>query len=153
EPTVRAVLATWGPGKFDAELLLDGKAFRPDGGTSATLIPPAFGLGGVNLHTWTGWGSLTYWNAFVANLEMHGRGTFYDPRLDDAAKFPVAAASGAGHVHDPDDRVTRALNALEFYQLALPVPAPPAGSFDPLAASAGEVVFRGAANCASCHVP
>jgi hypothetical protein len=49
-------LLSWGPGKFDAELFLDGKAFRPDGGSAATLIPPAFGLAGVNLHTWTGWG-------------------------------------------------------------------------------------------------
>ena len=72
---------SWGPGKFDAELLLDGKAFRPDGRSAATLIPPAFGLAGVNLHTWTGWGSVTHWNAFVANLEMHGKGTFFDPRL------------------------------------------------------------------------
>src|SRR5215472_11648695 len=89
--TVRAVLESWGPGHFDAELALDGKAFRPDGKTSAVLIPPAFGLAGVNLHTWTGWGSVTYWNAFVANLEMHGKGTFFDSRLDNAAQFPVAA--------------------------------------------------------------
>ena len=60
----------------DAELLLDGKAFRPDGKSAATLIPPAFGLAGVNMHTWTGWGSVTHWNAFVANLEMQGSGTF-----------------------------------------------------------------------------
>src|SRR6266545_3663037 len=101
EATVRTVLNSWGPGKFDAELVLDGKAFNPqqktDGivtGTNvsgATLIPPAFGLAGVNLHTWTGWGSVPYWNAFVANIEMHGQGTFFDPRLDDAKQFPVAA--------------------------------------------------------------
>ena len=48
---MRTVLRSWGPGKFDAELFLDGKAFRPDGKTAATLIPPAFGLAGVNLHT------------------------------------------------------------------------------------------------------
>ncbi len=95
---VRAVLRSWGPGKFDAELLLDGKATRPDGKTAATLIPPAFGLAGVNLHTWTGWGSVTHWNAFVANLEMGGQGTFYDPRLNDAVKFPIAAAAGFGDV-------------------------------------------------------
>lgn len=29
--TVRTVLESWGPGKFDAVLLLDGKAFQPDG--------------------------------------------------------------------------------------------------------------------------
>jgi hypothetical protein len=82
QATVRKVLQSWGTGHFDAELALDGKAFRPDGKTSAVLIPPAFGLAGVNLHTWTGWGSVTYWNAFVANLEMHGKKTFFDPRLD-----------------------------------------------------------------------
>ena len=91
---MRGVLNSWGPGKFDAALALDGKAFRPDGKTAATLIPPAFGLAGVNLHTFTGWGSVTHWNGLVANLEMHGKGTFYDPRLDDEAKFPVAAANG-----------------------------------------------------------
>ena len=74
EATVRTVLPELGPGKFDAELFLDGKAFRPDGKTAATLIPPAFGLAGVDGHTFTGWGSVTYWNAFVANLEMHGQG-------------------------------------------------------------------------------
>src|SRR4051812_42737855 len=60
--------AELGPGKFDAELELDGKAFRPDGKTAATLIPPAFGQAGVSLHTWIGWGSTPHWNAFVANL-------------------------------------------------------------------------------------
>jgi hypothetical protein len=68
EPQVRKVITAWGPGKFDAELL-DVKGFRSGGKSPAVLIPPAFGLAGVNLHTWTGWGSLTYWNAFVANLK------------------------------------------------------------------------------------
>ncbi len=103
------MLRSWGPGKFDAELLLDGKAFRPGGKSAATLIPPAFGLAGVNLHTWTGWGSVTYWNAFVANLEMHGKGTFFDPRLNDAVKFPVAAGAGFGNVRNNPDLVTSKL--------------------------------------------
>ena len=64
EATVKKVLTSWGPGKFDAALNLDGKAFRPDGKPAATLNPPAFGLAGVNNHTWTGaWGTVTYWNA------------------------------------------------------------------------------------------
>ncbi len=68
--TLKKVLASWGPGKFDAQLNLDGKAMRPDGKPAATLIPEAFGHAGHNLHTWTGgWGTITYWNAFVANLE------------------------------------------------------------------------------------
>ena len=134
EDTVRQVLNSWGPGKFDAELSLDGKAFRPDGKTAATLIPPAFGLAGVNLHTWTGWGSVTHWNAFVANLEMHGKGTFFDPRLNDAAKFPIAAANGFGNVRTTPDLITRKLADLHFYQLAIPAPAPPNGSFSAAAA-------------------
>src|ERR1700693_1327325 len=72
--TVRKVLNSWGPGRYDAELDKDGKAFRPDGKQAGTLIPPAFGLAGVNLHTWTGFGSVTYWNAYVAATEMHGSG-------------------------------------------------------------------------------
>ena len=153
EATVRSVLNAWGPGKFDAELPLDGKAFRPDGATAATLIPPAFGLAGVNLHTWTGWGSVTHWNAFVANLEMHGKGTFYDPRLDNFGKFPVAAANGFANVRSDEDRITAKLAALHFYQLAIPAPKPPPGSFDPDAARRGEGIFDHKADCARCHVP
>jgi cytochrome c2 len=153
EATVRAVLQSWGPGKFDAELFLDGKAFRPDGKSAATLIPPAFGLAGVNLHTWTGWGSVTHWNAFVANLEMHGQGTFYDPRLNDPVKFPIAARAGFGNVRNDPDLITAKLPALQFYQLAIPAPPAPIGSYDPAAAARGEALFKGVAKCSVCHVP
>jgi len=154
EATVRQVLTSWGPGKFDAELFLDGKAVAPGGTPGATLIPPAFGLAGVNAHTWTGsWGNVTYWNAFVANLEMHGKGTFFDPRLDDPAQFPVAARAGFGHVRPDTDLVTAKLPALQVYQLSIPAPTPPQGSFDETAAARGEGVFAGKARCASCHVP
>src|ERR1017187_3541674 len=152
--TVREVLNAWGPGKFDAELFLDGKGFRPDGATAAVLIPPAFGLAGVNLHTWTGaWGTVTYWNAFVANLEMHGSGTFFDPRLDDPVQFPVAAKAGSGHLHANPDLVTSKLGALQFYQLAILAPRPARGSFDQGAARSGMALFNGKAQCSSCHVP
>jgi mono/diheme cytochrome c family protein len=151
--TVETVLLSWGPGKFDAELILDGKAFRPDGLPAATLIPPAFAMAGVNLHTWTGWGSVTHWNALVANLEMHGQGTFYDPRLNDAAKFPIAAANNFGNVRSDPDLITSKLAALHIYQLVIPAPEPPAGSFDEEAAARGELLFNGQADCASCHVP
>lgn len=151
--TVKTVLNSWGPGKFDAELFLDGKAFRPDGGSAATLIPPAFGLAGVNLHTWTGWGSVTHWNAFVANLEMNGQGTFYDPRLNDPEKFPIAAANNFGNVRNTPDLITSKLADLHFYQLAIPAPAPSEGSFDEEAAQRGQELFAGKARCAECHVP
>jgi hypothetical protein len=151
--TVRAVLNSWGPGKFDAVLFVDGKAFRPDGKSGAVLIPPAFGLAGVNLHTWTGWGGVSHWNAFVANLEMHGKGTFFDPRLDDAARFPVAARAGFGNVRAEEDMITPLLPALQIYQLALAPPKAPRGSYDRTAARRGEGLFGGKADCARCHVP
>ena len=151
--TLRTVLGLWGPGKFDAEVFLDGKALRPDGKTAATLIPPAFGLAGVNLHTWTGWGGISHWNAFVANLEMHGKGTFYDPRLNDADRFPIAAREGFGNVRSEEDHITPLLGALQIYQLALPVPRAPRGSYDRQAAARGETIFNDKAECATCHVP
>jgi hypothetical protein len=165
-PTVKTVLGSWGPGKFDAELFLDGKALNPqqmtDGivtGTNvpgATLIPNAFDLAGYNQHTWTGaWGTVTYWNAFVAVLEMHGVGTFFDPRLDDAAKFPIAAKNGLGHIRtNPDsDRVTSKLAGLQVYQLALAAPKPKAGvDFNVQAAARGNALFTGKAKCNDCHV-
>jgi hypothetical protein len=153
EATLNAVLAAWGPGKFDAALFLDGKGFRPDGGSAATLLPAAFGLAGVNLHTYTGWGSVTYWNAFVANLEMHGQGTFFDPRLNDPVKFPIAARAGFFDVRNEPDLITPKLGALEFYQKGLLAPKPPKGSFDPAAAQRGKALFNGEARCADCHVP
>jgi hypothetical protein len=151
--TVRKVLASWGPGRFDAELDKDGKALRPDGKQAGTLIPPAFGLAGVNLHTWTGFGSVPYWNAYVGVTEMHGSGTFFDRRLADRAQFPVSAKSGQADVRGKPDRVTSKLAALHFYQLAIPAPTPPAGSFDAAAAGRGKGVFEGKGRCASCHVP
>jgi len=152
-PTVRTVLNSWGPGKFDAELLLDGKAFQENGQSAATLIPAAFGLAGVNLHTYTGWGSVTHWNAFVANIEMHGQGTFYDPRLDDATRFPIAAREKFGHITAQEDLITPALGALQLYQLALPAPEPPRGSFNRDAAARGGKLFNDKAKCSTCHVP
>jgi hypothetical protein len=153
EATVKKVLASWGPGKFDAELLMDGKAFRPDGGSAATLIPPAFGLQGVNLHTYTGWGSIPYWNAFVATLEMHGQGNFTDARLDDPNQFPIAAKNGFGHVRVAKDLVTPALPGLQYYQLSLQPPKPPKSSFNAAAARRGKAIFDGQGKCASCHTP
>lgn len=151
--TVKKVLASWGPGRFDAELDKDGKAFRPDGKQAGTLIPPAFGLAGVNLHTWTGFGSVTYWNAYVAATEMHGSGTFFDLRLADKAQYPVAAKSGSSNTHGTPDRVTPKLAALHFYQLAIPAPKPPNLSYDKQASGRGKAVFEAKGKCATCHVP
>ncbi|HVP73874.1 MAG TPA: hypothetical protein VMS30_09055 [Phycisphaerales bacterium] len=154
EPTVKTVLNSWGPGRYDAELNMDGKGVRPDGKTAATLMPSAFGLAGVNNHTWTGgWGTVTYWNAYVANTQMHGKGTFIDERLSDAARYPVAAKAGYGQKRDEVDLITAKLAALQFYQLAMPTPKAPEGSYDTVMASRGEALFNGTAKCAQCHVP
>ena len=152
-PTVHKVLNSWGPGKFDPQLFMDGKAFQPNGRSAATVLPPAFGLLGVNLVTTTGWGSMTYWNAFVANLEMHGMGTFFDTRLDNRQQFPIAAENRFGHVQSPVDRITPKLPALQAYQLSLKAPTPPRGSYNQAAAARGKKLFAGKADCARCHVP
>lgn len=129
--TVLKVVSAWGPGKFDAELFLDGKGFNPmrisngvvtaTNVSAATLIPPAFGLAGVNLHTWTGWGSVTHWNAFVANLEMHGKGRFFDTRLNNPTQFPVAVKNhffDLPHISPDDDRVTQEIGGTPFLSVS-----------------------------------
>lgn len=153
QDALRGVLRGWGPGKFDAHVLQDRKFSGGPQNSTANLIPPAFGLSGTNMATYTGWGSLTYWNAFVANLEMRGKGTFLDHRLNDSERFPAAAAEGLGNVRAEEDLITSKLSALNFYQMAIPAPKPPPGSFDIAAAMRGEALFNGKANCASCHVP
>jgi hypothetical protein len=165
-PTVSKTLNSWGPGKFDAELFLDGKSSNPlqvsHGDVTgmdvpgATMIPNAYGLAGFNQHTWTGaWGSVSYWNAFAANFILRGIGTFFDPRLDNAGEFPIAARNRFGNVRNPpdEDRITSKLPALHFYQLAIPAPKPKAGrDFDVTAARRGNALFVGKARCNDCHV-
>lgn len=152
DPTVRKVLNSFGPGKFDAVLVQDGKVARPDGMPATVLIPAAFGLAGVNLSTYNGWGTVTYWNAYVANTQMHGKGIFFDPRLSNAQQFPVGAKV-YNDVRNTPDLVTSKLAALHFYQLAIPAPKPPVGSFNADMAKRGEALFNSKAKCATCHVP
>lgn len=153
EATLKNVLGGWGPGCFDAELDKDGKALRPDGKRACTLLPPAYGMAGVNLHTYTGFGSVPYWNAYVGATELHGSGTYYDVRLSNAEQYPLAAKTGSWNTRGKPDRVTPKLAALHFYQLSIPAPKAPAGSFDEAARARGEVLFGEKARCAGCHVP
>ena len=151
EPTLRNVLDLWGPGKFSAILFMDGKAFRPDGKVAANLIPAAFGLKNIELTTYTGWGDISYWNAFVANLEMHGKGNFSDPRLNDPVKYPIAVENGFYNVTNNPDLITSKLPALREYQHSIDAPKPPAGSYNIPAAGRGKAIFLTKAKCASCH--
>jgi hypothetical protein len=151
EQTLRNVLSLWGPGKFAAVLFMDGKAFRPDNKIAANLIPAAFGLRGIDLATYTGWGSIKYWNSFVGNLEMHGKGNFFDPRLDDPAKYPIAVENQFFNVMNTPDLITPKLDALRAYQHSIDAPKPPAGSFDRFAAARGRRIFFTNAKCDNCH--
>jgi mono/diheme cytochrome c family protein len=129
----QAVLTSWGPGKYDAH-------WNHDGVNGPVVIPPAYGLAGVNLETYTGEGGIPYWNAYVAVTQMHGHGNFVDPRTGD-------------NVHYDPDLVTPKLPALQQYELSLTTPSAPADSFDATAAARGQTVFFGAGKCATCHVP
>ena len=153
DATLRTVLQHWGRGKFDAFVGLDGKATRPDGGSAAVLIPPLFGLQGVGLMTWNGWGGIGVWVPLVINLEMHGQGVFSDRRLSDATQFPVAAAQGYSRITNSPDLVTPKLVPLIAYVESLEPPAPPRGSYDANAAKRGQALFTGKARCSGCHVP
>ena len=131
--TQKAVYNSWGPGKYDPRYNFDGK-------NGPQVIPPAYGLLGVNLITATGDGSdIAYWNRYVGVTQMHGHGTFNEPR------------TGVNVSNSPPDLVTSKLPALQAYQLSLASPTPLTGSFDPAAAARGRQLFDGVANCAACH--
>ncbi|HZM49777.1 MAG TPA: hypothetical protein VFE68_04770 [Vicinamibacteria bacterium] len=127
----KAVYRSWGKGWFDPR-------FNQDGKNGPVRIPPAYGLAGIPLATYTGDGDISYWNAYVAVTQMHGQGTFADSRL------------GIDIRHDPD-LVTSKLPALGFYQQSLAAPPAPVGSFDAAAATRGRSVFTTRARCATCH--
>jgi hypothetical protein len=127
----RRVYQSWGPGRYDPR-------FNIDGLSTPVLIPPAYGLKGVKLATYTGDGDISYWNDYVAVTQMGGQGVFKDKRI------------GVQVVRTPD-LVQPVLKPLREYQFDLDTPTPPAGSFDPVHAAAGRVVFHGAGGCATCH--
>lgn len=130
----KAVYNSWGKGKYDARFNFDGK-------NAPSVIPPAYGLLGVNRITYTGDGSeIAYWNRYVAVTQMHGHGSFTEPR-----------ATPPDNVQNPPDSVTALLPALQAYQLSIAAPSPPAGTFDAAAADRGRIVFNGAGQCATCH--
>jgi cytochrome c5 len=129
-PAQKAVYSSWGPGKYDPRYNFDGKS-------TPLVLPPAYGLARVRNETFTAEGPISYWNAYVAVTQMHGRGNFSDPRL-------------GINIRQTPDEVTAKLPALRAYQHSLEAPAPPAGSFDPEAAGRGRAVFN--RSCATCHV-
>ena len=128
----KAVYGSWGPGMYDPRFNIDGQ-------NVPVVQPPAFGLRHVALETYTGDGPVSYWNAYVAITQMHGHGTFSDPRIGVS-------------VSNPPDLVSSKLPALRAYQVSLEAPAPIPGTFDPAAARRGRAVFEGAARCVSCHL-
>ena len=129
----KAVYNSWGPGFYDPR-------FNIDGLSTPLVIPPAYGLAGVDKETYTAEGPISYWNQYVAVTQMGGHGSFSDPRL------------GIRIVQEPD-LVKPKLPALRVYQFSLVSPAPPRGSFDPKAAERGERVFKRQGKCATCHIP
>ena len=130
----KAVYKSWGKGKYDARYNFDGK-------NNPSVIPPAYGLLGVHSVTYSGDGpEIAYWNRYVAVTQMHGHGSFTEPR-----------ATPPENVQNPPDSVSAALPALQAYQLSIAAPPPPAGSFDAAAAARGQIVFDGAGKCAACH--
>jgi mono/diheme cytochrome c family protein len=131
-PALKQILNSWGPGKYDPRINFDGQS-------TPLVLPPAYGLRGVDKETFTAEGPVSYWNAYVAVTQMHGQGSFSDPRL------------GINIVQTPD-LVTPKLNALRQYQLSLNAPKPAAGSFDAASAERGRAVFTSQGKCASCHV-
>jgi mono/diheme cytochrome c family protein len=129
-PAQKAVYSSWGPGKYDPRYNVDGK-------NGPLVLPPIYGLAGVRNETYTAEGPISYWNAYVAVTQMHGRGNFSDPRL-------------GLHVTQSPDMVTPKLAPLRSYQHSLNAPSAPFGSVDAQMAERGRAVF--VRSCIRCHV-
>jgi len=130
--SAKAVFGSWGKGMYDPRFNIDGK-------NMPVVIPPAFGLRGVAREIYTGDDTVSYWNRYVAITQMHGHGSFTDPRI------------GVDKRNPPENLTDAKLAALRAYQFSLETPPPASGSFDAAAAARGRAVFTGAGQCASCH--
>jgi mono/diheme cytochrome c family protein len=131
-PAQQTIYNSWGPGRFDPRINFDGL-------NGPVLIPPAYGLEGVHRITVTGDGQdIAYWNRYVGVTQMHGHGSFVEPRL-------------GINVQNAPDLISSKLPALQAYQLSIKAPKPGAGSFDVAAAGRGRDVFDGAGRCSTCH--
>lgn len=140
DEATRAEFNSWGPGKYDPRHhAFDGTSLLPLNSPSLPIvIPPIYGLRGVQFETFTGDGPISYWNSYVGVGQMGGRGNFSDPRI-------------GLFIRQTPDLVTPKLAALLDYQLSLRTPKPPAGSFDRRAAARGKELFRHEARCSTCH--
>lgn len=129
----KAVYNSWGPGKYDPR-------FNFDHINGPQVISPAYGLEGIHRTTATGDGEdIAYWNRYVGVTQMGGHGSFTEPR------------TGVSVVNGSEDLISAKLPALQAYQLSIPAPPPPAGSFDAQAAARGQALFVGVARCSTCH--
>jgi hypothetical protein len=133
DQTKKDVYNSWGPGRYDPR-------YNQDGQNGPVVIPPAYGLLGVDKITVTGDGDdIQYWNRYVGVTQMGGHGSFMEPR------------TGVNVTNGTDDLISAKLPALQQYQLSISAPPPPAGSFDAAAADRGKAVFQGAGKCSTCH--
>lgn len=128
----KQVYGSWGKGRYDPR-------FNIDGLNGPVIIPPAYGLRGSPLATYTGDGDIKYWNNYVAVTQMGGQGSFSEPRLGIERSLPPGTP----------DLVGPKLDALRAYELSLEAPPAAAGSYDGAAAARGRTLFE--QSCARCH--
>ncbi len=112
----KAVFNSWGKGKVRSSLQ-PGRQEWPAG------HPAGIRAGGIHRDHVHGDGEdLAYWNRYVGVTQMGGHGSFSEPR------------TGVNVTNGTDDLITSKLPALQAYQLTPECTAPPAGSFDAVAA-------------------
>lgn len=179
-PGQKAEYASWaalfGPGFYDPRINVNTDpgsnpavnsdidaniaAYKAAGGIPV-VIPPAFGLVGLDKAIFTGDGDtahepagpVSYWNRYVGVVQMHGHGTFSDERLIINGK-PLRVDHRVG-----DDLITPILPQLEAYQWSIAAPTlgqdgtkwGVASDLDPQAVARGKTVFEGQAKCSTCH--
>src|SRR3546814_18532530 len=122
----KAQLNSWGPGKYDPRWNVDGLSVP-------VVIPPAYGLAGVDSVVFTGDGpNLSYCNRYVAVTQLGGEGVFSDPRAGSHLHPGTQGLAsdwrpGLVVAHGKQAQVSDLHAALQAYQPSNPAPPPPEG--------------------------
>ena len=141
DEALKAEFSTWGPGKYDPRHhAFDGKNIiaveRPN---AARTHPTCVWIAGGRFRD-------VYRRRLDLVLERYV--VFADGRPGQLQRSP-----NRPHHHAKARSSHPKLPALLDYQLSLLAPHPPSGSFNSAAASRGERLFHGKAECATCHKP
>jgi len=164
-PATVNALQSWGKGRFDVRALPDNPL--EDNVNNPTKVPPLWNFVDLSqqdyLYNWDGlfkngsaFNALASQAEAVYDLVMHANGAFgtasgaLPPELSITPPQSLLTALAAAESGQPGNAITlQKMQDVQAWQRSITSPAP--GSFDPVQAEAGFLLFNGKAGCSGCH--